>query len=358
MVIIFGDVFDHHPTAFLASNLMGSIAIDPTKTSTSTSDANYVTSSDISDNRYLCDTPMSSAASGSCSCGTGTAGLVGDAGRVFPGSAVGAGGAQTAVVGPLGIQGAVSGVPHPSFRFAQKVTDVAVNMTDITSPGQERLVWDAKFRLTGPDGSLGSDYLPSSLPPIGGEVQSFHKLCSALNSFRLFKLKVLAGGDAPIDQSMVMKATIVQPPELLDPNAAPAGAAPDAAGGDKVVSSLKATGDRMYAVDGNGQPVPPMADSVGPIRASSFAQHHDTSFSQHSTSFGRNVDIYRAVGGGVTVQPERSGVPAVTATSFAGEDGGCSCGGDSDPPPLTNPPNCHKPPTVTIHMPNQMTRFL
>ena len=303
----------HHATSFLAANLMGKISIDPTKTSTSTSDANYVTSSDVYDERYLCDTPLSSS---SCSCAIGGKGLVGSAGGVFPGSTLSANGAQTAVVGPLGIQGPVNGIPHPSFRFAQRVNDVAISMTDVTLPGQEKMVWDAKFRLMGPDGSLGSDYLPSSQAPIGGEMQNFHKLCSALNSFRTYKLKVLAGGDSPIDQTIVLNAKIVQPPELIDPRNV--GNSENVDGG-QLGGSMKAVGPRMYQVGA-------ASDTVGAIRSSSFAQQDD---------------------GTMLMQGESRSFPSVTSTSF-----NCEIN------KLKNPEYCHKPPTVTIHSPgNNFSNF-
>ena len=318
---------DHHLTSFLPANLMGKISIDPTKTSTSTSDANYVTSSDIYDERYLCDTPL--AAGSGCSCSAGSSrGLVGESGRVFPGSTLG--GAQTAVIGPLGIQGPAGGVPHPSFRFAQKVTDVSVNVRDITLPNQEKEVWDAKFRLMGPDGSAGSDYLPSSLPPIGGETQTFHKLCSALNSFRTYKVKVLAGGEAPIDQTIVLNAKIVQPPELIDPTVAASeqGGAVGGLGG-----KMTALGPRMYEVGASAN------DQVGALngaKASSFA-----STSSFACAGEKNLFTSRSV----LVQPESRTFPALTPTAF---NDCCGCA------PPKNPPGCHKPPTVTIHMPTRL----
>lgn len=327
MVVLFGDIASHEASSFLAKNLAGWIEIDPTKTTTSSSDANYVASSDISDKRFLCDTPLTI---GSCSCAVGSKGLVTEGGRTFPGSSLNASGAQTAVIGPLGIRGPVTGVPHPAFRFASRVTDVAVNMTDITFPGKERVVWDAKFRLTGPDGSLGSDYLPSSLAPIGGEVQNFHKMCSAINSWRMYKLKILAGGDAPIDQTIVMKSTIFKIPELIDP--AKAGKTDESlAGAGKDEASLKIVGKRLFSTSGA-----PSKDSVGAVATSSFACRSEvTGMPDEST--------YRA-SSSLAVRPEVRGFPSVTSTSFA--DDCCECGPNAPP---KNPPGCHKPVTVTIH---------
>ncbi len=307
----------HDGTSFLAANLMGKISIDPTRTSTSTSDANYVVSSDVYDDRYLCDTPLAGGDS-SCSCAIGSKGLVADgSSKIFPGSMMGN---SSATVGPLGIQGAVNGVPHPSFRFAQRVSDVALTMTDITFPGQEKVVWDAKFRLTGPDGSIGSDYLPSSLPAIGGEVQTFHKLCSALNSYHTYKLKVAAGGDAPIDQTIVMNAKIVQPGELLDPAVAAANPSSVVEAGSGY-GSMKMVGPRLYTVG-----APPASDTAPAVRSSSFAE---------VVSQNDGTIVMRGEGA--------NPVPSVTATSF-----GCGCGEQP-----TNPPNCYKPPTVTVHYPNE-----
>jgi hypothetical protein len=346
MVIVFGDTSAlHGQTSFLASNLVGYVEIDPTKTTTSSSDANYIASSDIADKRYMCDTPLT--ARGGCSCAVGGKGLVGDAGRTFPGSALNASGAQTAVIGPLGIQGPANGVPHPAFRFAQKVTDVNMNMTDITFPGKERVVWDAKFRLTGPDGSLGSDYLPSSLQPIGGETQTFRKMCSAINSWRTYKLKVLAGGDAPIDQTIVMKASIFQPTKIIHPAKAGKTEAPTQAS----KASMKVTGPRLFRVGGE-----PGNDSAPAVR-SSFACRYETVGSP-------GPDTYAASNLPILIKPQMRGFPSVTATTFAARnhastsfpDGDCcDCGGA----PLKNPPGCHKPPTVTIHVPraDALTNF-
>jgi len=339
MVILFGDIPSHDPSSFLAKNLIGFVEIDPTKTTTSSSDANYVASSDISDKRYLCDTPITG---GGCSCAVGGKGLVTEGGRTFPGSSLNAAGAQTAVVGPLGIQGPVNGVPHPAFRFASRVTDVAMNMTDITFPGKERVVWDAKFRLTGPDGSLGSDYLPSSLPPIGGEVQNFHKMCSAINSWRMYKLKVLAGGDAPVDQTIVMKATIVKPPTLIHPaRVGKAASAPTQA----TQESMKKTGARLFVVDGKA----PSADSVGALRQSSFACRSESIASPDNNTYQGSKALL--------IRPQMRGFPSVTSTTFADNhnqtsfnknDDCCGCGSNVAP---KNPEGCHKPPTVAIHMP-------
>lgn len=295
---------------------MGKISIDPTRTSTSTSDANYVTSSDIYDERYLCDTPLMGGSDG-CSCSAGSRGLVGDAGRAFPGSSLGSN--QTAIIGPLGVAGPVGGVPHPSFRFAQKVSDVSIKLTDITIPGGEKTVWDAKFRLTDPAGNPGSDYLPSSAAPLEGG--QFHKLCSALNSFRTYRLKVEAGGEAPIDQTIVLNAKIVQPPELIDPALAgqsDPGTVPGLSG------SMKATGPRMYEVGG-----PDQVPALGAAKASSFASFGDMRFVDKS----------------ILVRPESRTFPSVTSTSFADC---CGC----EPP--KNAPGCHQPPTVTIHIPSRV----
>lgn len=346
MVIEFGDNLLHERTSFLASNLIGHVEIDPTKSSTSTSEANYVASSDISDKRYLCDVPLSNASN--CSCSVGSKGLVGSGGRTFPGSSINADGTQTAVVGPLGIKGPVDGVPHPSFRFAQKVTDVNVHMEDITIPGKERVIWDAKFRLTGPDGSLGSDYLPSSLPPIGGYPRNFHKMCSALNSWRMYKLNVEAGGDAPISQTIVMKASIVKPTKLIHPLKAGQKEAKTGNTG----ASLKRTGPRLFKLDGDA----PATDSASAVRNSSFA----TSFACRYEALGEPGPDTYAADRTILIKPQMSGFPSLTATSFAavpphkhtafnrGGDDGCGC---DDAPTPTNPPGCHKPPTVTIHMP-------
>jgi hypothetical protein len=319
--------FAHNPTSFLAANLLGKISIDPAKTTTDTSDVNYVVSSDIYDDRYLCDVPLSGASG--CSCAIGSKGLLADgASKVFPGSAIGGAGAS---VGPLGLPGAVPGVPHPSFRFAQRVNDVSVTMTDVTFPGQRNVVWDAKFRLNGPDGSPGSDYLPSSLAPLGGDAVTFKKLCSAVNTKHEYELKVQAGGDAPISQTIAMDATIVQKPELLDPSVAlSAGANPEEAGSG--YASMKMVGPRLYTVGGPGG-TPPTSQTAPAIRSSAFIEMP-------------NQDRHD---GQMFIRGEGANpVPSVTATSFA--EPTCGCG---EKP--VNPPHCYKPPTVTVHYPNPMT---
>jgi len=338
MVFYFGDIssltdlnsHSHEPTAFLASNLMGKIAIDPTKSSTSTSDANYVTSSDIYDERYLCDAPISAKSACGCSGEVASRGLVGEAGRTFPGSSLTANGTTTAGVGPLGIAAPANGIPHPSFRFAQRVTDVAFNMTDVTIPGQEKVVWDAKFRLVGPDGSLGSDYLPSSLPPIGGEVQNFHKLCSALNSMNKYTLKISAGGNAPIDQKIALSSRIVQPPALIDPQIA-ASRDPESAIADMSEAKFQKVGPRIYPV--GGPDAPPASNDTRPAVSTS-------SFSEREI-----LNSLDSRDGTVFTKSENRMFPSVTSTSFA-----CT----RPPPDLRNVPGCHQPPTVTIHTPKTL----
>lgn len=328
----------HTASAFLASNLMGKIAIDPTRTSTASSDANYVTSSDIYDERYLCDTPLMGGA-GNCSCAVGSRGLVGDSGRVFPGSSLGG---QNAVIGPVGIQGPVAGVPHPSFRFAQKIDTLSVDVKDITIPGSEsKTVWNANFLLNNTDTPGGSDYLPSSAQPIGGDMQSFHKLCSALNSYRTYKLHLVGGGQAGFDQTIVLTAKIVQPPEMIDPTVAGGidGETSNLSAGD----SLKAVGPRLIEIGGN----PPQSDQVPALngaRTSSFAQ---TNFPTISNNDGT-----------ILIQPESRTFPAVTSTTFADKPSAVTsttfadCCGECAP--KKNLPGCHQPPTVTIHIPNRL----
>jgi hypothetical protein len=276
---------------------------------------------------------------------------VGDAGKSFPGSTLGGPGSQTAVIGPLGIQGPVSGVPHPSFRFAQKVSDVSVNVVDVTGPGEPKLMWDAKFRLAGPDGSPGSDYLPSSHAPIGGSHPNFHKMCSALNSWRTYKLTVDAGGEAPIQQSIVMKAYIVHPDKLIDPLKAG-----QSEGGGSIDdgTSIKVTGPRLFAQDSE-----PKTDAVAAVKKSSFA----TSFACRENLIGFPDRNTYAADSTFSIRPESRTFPSVTAsyftsrdhdsTSFPGaEESCCNCA-----PELKNPPNCHKLPTVTIHMPQSFANF-
>jgi hypothetical protein len=307
----------HDVTSFLASNLVGKISIDPTKTSTSTSDANYVTSSDIYDDRYLCDTPLTSALN-SCGGAPASKGLVGDAGRNFPGSSIQSGPGSPS---PLGVVGPVNGVPHPSFRFAQKVTDVAFNMQDITNPGQPKLVWNARFRLTGPDGSLGSDYLPSSLPPMPAQDNfAFHKLCSAVNSGHKYQLKIEAGGNAPINQTIVMDARIVKPCSEIDPSVAASGGGAVTESAIKDGSRIQATGPRLYSASGG-----PRSDSSPAVTTSSFAARHVLTT--------LNKDDGRML---ISAEPKR--FPAVTATSFT----------------KRLPEGCHKAPTVTIHTPKSL----
>jgi hypothetical protein len=319
MVLIFGDVASlHFPTSFLSDKLVGVVEIDPQLSKASTS--NQVVSTDISDARYMCDTPLTQGASG-CGCAVGSKGLVGDGGRTFPGSSLNANGSTTLVSGPLGYQG-VNGVPHPAFRFGQKVTDVALSMKDVTIPGQERDIWSAKFRLTGPDGSLGSDYLPSSEKPLNDDVMNtpFHKLCAAVNSYRQYKLHIEAGGEAPIQQNIFLKAKIFQPTELIDPRKA--GGSEGGEVGDSDVS-MKATGPRMFVVDGKS----PATDTAPAVRPSYLASKS------------------------LRIPTEMRGFPSVTSTSFQDtstgeEDQCCQCA-----PAPKNPPGCHKPPTVTIHFP-------
>jgi len=325
MVICLGS---HEVSSFVPAGVIAHTEFDPTKSTTSSSDGNYAVSSDISDNRYVCDTPLSSTAGADgCSCSVGGAGSVTSQGRVFPGSMLGAPGTQTATMGPLGLRGGVTGVPHPSFRFAQPVTDVSLKMTDITIPGQEKVVWDANFRLTQPDGSLGGKYLPSSQAPIGGEMQNFHKVCAPLNSWHVYKMKILAGGQAPIDQTMVLKTYLVKPDSLMDPVKGAQGAMGDSAKANTGVVSMKATGPRFS----EAQASPPASDAV-PAVASSFSAVQK--LSQDGT---------------VLIRPDQRHFPSVTSTSF----GGCNRALK-----LKNPEGCHKPPTVTIHSPNQYMKFL
>ena len=307
----------HDVTSFLASNLIGKISIDPTKTSTSTSDANYVTSSDIYDDRYLCDTPLTSAAN-TCGGAVASKGLVGSAGRNFPGSAMGPNASSPS---PLGVAGPVNGVPHPSFRFAQKVTDVAFNMQDITNPGQPKLMWNARFRLTGPDGSLGSDYLPSSLPPMPAQDNfAFHKLCSAVNSGHKYQLKIEAGGNAPVNQTIVMDARIVKPSSEIDPSvAASGGGAVAPSGAPKDGSRIQETGPRLYSASGG-----PRSDT-SPALAASFASRHVL------TTLNKDDGTML-----ITAEPKR--FASITATSFSDRV----------------PAGCHEAPRVTFHTPKSL----
>jgi hypothetical protein len=318
------DIHHHHDiTSFLPSNLVGKISIDPTKTSTSTSDANYVTSSDIYDDRYLCDTPLVSRTD-SCAGIAATKGLVGGAGRNFSGSTIDPSGSSLST---LGVAGPVNGVPHPSFRFAQKVSDVSFNMQDVTNPGQPKLVWNAKFRLNGPDNSVGSDYLPSSMPPIQATDNfAFHKLCSAINTVRTYQLKIEAGGNAPINQTIIMNSRIVKPCSEIDPNVAAQG------GGGTYLSStansttttrLQEIGPRLYSASGG-----PQSDTAAAVRSSSFATRHVF------TTLNKDDGIM------LISSHESNKFPAVTSTSFA-KTGNLPVG-------------CHKSPTVTIHTPKSL----
>ena len=325
MVYFFGG---HEQSSFVVAGAITHTEFDPTKSTTSSSDANYAVSSDISDNRYVCDTPLSVTNDG-CSCSVGGAGLVSGPGRVFPGSALGG---QSATLGPLGLQGGVPGLPHPSFRFAQPVTDLTVDMRDITIPGNEQKVWHESFRLAQPDGSLGGKYLPSSQPAIDRtDSYHFHKLCSAMNSWRVYKLKIRAGGQAPIDQTMVLKTYIVKPDLLVDPvNAAEGGAG---ATGGKVESggvvSIKATGPRFSETSA------PASDTASAVKASSFAVREDEFLVKN--------------GGTVLMRPDQRHFPSITTTSFA--QSSVLCGGQPAPV-LKNPMGCHNPPTVTIQTPS------
>lgn len=341
MIILFGDVVPcHGATSFLAQNLVGYVEMDLKGSDISAGSPNQVVSTDISDKRYMCDTPLSQD-SGGCGCAVGGKGLVGSDGRTFPGSSINANGTTTAVAGPMGFSGVNKGVPHPAFRFDKKVTDVTIRMKDISIPGKERDVWNQRFRLTGPDGSLGSDYLPSSLPalPDDGVFNTpFHKLCAAVNSYRKYMLHVEAGGEAPITgQKIVFTAKIIQPPEMIDP--AKAG---NSEGGEvDGTGSMKATGPRLFVVDGKS----PAGDSAPAIRSSSFAD--TTSFAcRYEATASPGPNTYLA-SKSLLSQPQIRGFPAVTATSFSGEDDQC-CQCNAAP---KNAPGCHKPPTVTIHFP-------
>lgn len=344
MVHIFGDVV-HLPTSFLASNLSGTIAVDETKSTTSNSEANFVTSSDITDiKKFLCDMPI--AKGNTCGCGSSNAGLVSQAGRTFAASTVGLNGAQTATMGPLGIQPANS--LHPSFRFAQKVSDVQVSVTDVTFPGNERLIWDAKFRL--PDG--GSTFLPPNADAIGGKVPNFQKMCSALNSWRNYKVEVMAGGDAPIDQSLFLRSEIITKPDLIDPATAESQdpGIPEVAQGG---ATIRATAPSIL-VDQSARGPPSTTDAVPAtnFKTGAFAIRSTTSFAQTT-----DTSHYYVKDGTVFVNKENSGFPAVTATTFTQNDD-CCCGPKA---PISNPPGCHKPPVVTIHTPSRfvdMRNFL
>jgi hypothetical protein len=310
----------HDGTCFLASNLLGKISIDPSKTNTSTSDTNYVTSSDIYDDRYLCDTPLVSAVD-KCGGAAGSRGLVGETGRNFQGSSVDPSGSSLST---LGVAGPVNGIPHPSFRFAQKVTDVKFNMLDVTNPGVPKTVWNARFSLRGPDNSLGSDYLPSSLAPTPAQDNfAFHKLCSAVNSSRTYQLKIEAGGNAPINQTIVMNSRIVKPFSEIDSSVSASGSADSATASlGKDGSRLQLLGPRLYSQNGG-----PTSDSVAaiPSARSSFAVRHVmTALDQDD---GRML---------ISGEPNR--FTAVTATSFCGR----------------LPKGCHRPPIVTIHTPKSL----
>ena len=321
-MVIFCDT--HDITSFVPAGAIAHTEFDPTKSTTSTSDGNYAVSSDISDNRYVCDTPLSVTNNG-CSCSVGGAGLVNVQGRVFPGSALG--GSQSVTMGALGLKPGVNGVPHPSFRFAQPVTDVSIRMDDITRPGHERPMWEQRFRLTQPDGSLGGKYLPSSQAPISQEGMSFHKMCAPMNSWHVYKLHITAGGQAAIDQTMVLKTYIVKPDSLMDPTKiGKEGSAAESVTSSGVVS-MKSTGERFSEMTS-----PPGADTASAVKASSFA--------------GK----YLAQSGPILIRSDQRHFPSATVTSFADED---CCGCDSDLHPLKNPIGCHNPPIVTIHTPSQ-----
>lgn len=331
MVMEFGDI-PHLPTSFLAANLISHVEFIPGKSS-SASDANFVASSNVGDPRFMCDTPLASGGA-SCGCSVGSSrGLVGDAGRTFPGTAIGADGAQTAVIGPLGIQPAANGVPHPAFTFERKVTDVTVNMQDVTNPSQPRPMWDARFRLMNANGEPGKTRLESSDVPIGGDHREFTRLCGPIESWRTYKVRVTAGGEAPIDHTMMLRSVIMKLPTMsADGQTVPGSdsALPD--GG-----SIKAVGERMTAI---GEP--PADDSAPAVKSSSFA----TSFAQADASHP-----FYARDGTVLLPPQLRGFPAVTSTSFA-DDNECPA-----PEPVKNPPFCHKVPTVSIHVPSQLGQF-
>jgi hypothetical protein len=206
-------------------------------------------------------------------------------------------------------------------------------MEDVTIPGKEQVVWDAKFRLVGPDGSLGSDYLPSSLQPIGGSHRNFEKLCSALNSVRKYVLKIDAGGNAPIDQTIAINARIVQPPDIIDPQQAVSDTGDSGAGGD---AHFQKVGPRVYTVS-NGAVDPPKQDTAAAVKSSSFTQREI-------------LTTINSRDGTILTRSENKTFPSVTSTSFNGSTTSCA----RPPPDLRNVPGCHKPPTVTIHTPKTL----
>ena len=344
MVIEFGDL-PHLPTSFLAANLISHVEFIPGKSS-SASDANFVASSNVGDPRFMCDTPLATKGAGACGCSVASSkGLVGEAGRTFPGSALGADGSQTAVLGPLGIQAA--GAPHPAFTFERKVTDVTVNMQDVTNPTQPKLIWDQRFRLMGTNGEPGKTRLESSDVPIDQSGTAFHRLCGPINAWRTFKIRVMAGGEAPIDHTMMMRSVILKLPEDMGAGeTVPA----DGAGGPDG-SFLKAVGPRISEVGGGDQA--PANDSVPAVRNSSFALMTPCQSGREVTAFAQSPACgpYYVRDGTMLLPPQLRGFPAVTSTSFADDDG-CQ-----PPPPPKNPPFCHKLPTVSVHVPSQISNF-
>jgi hypothetical protein len=324
-------VLFHEHTSFLAANLVGITAVDTTKTSMSTSEGNFLLSTDLTDPKFICDTPLSA---GSCQCGGGVSGLVSGTGASFPGSSLG-----------LLAPGGVAPPPiHPSFHFAKPVTNARFTLMNVTEGQEPRTLWDAVYQF----GGEGSNVLPSDAIAVDGNQKEFHKFCAPVNSWNNFKLTVTGGsGGGAINQTVFLKDEIFRKPPMLDPKTAMS-ASPDVDGSQLGSGSLDgkivATGNRMTLMsnvpsDGG----PPMGDAVSAVKSSSFAQV-DTS------------PYFIRSGGSIAMVPERSGLPVVTSTNFSSTSHKttsfdcCDCNKQAP----KNPPGCHRPPIVTIHVPSQM----
>ena len=331
----------HEPSSFLAANLVGITSVDTTKTSLSTAEGNFLVSTDLMDPKFICDTPLSA---GSCQCGAGgVSGQVSSSGSSFPGSALG-------LLAP-------GGVPppqiHPSFHLAKPVDNLHVTLLNVTKGQEPRTMWDAQFQF----GPQGSSVLSSDAIAVSGNQKEFHKFCAPVNSWNNFKLQVVGGsGESAINQEVFLKNEIIRKPSMLDPSVATS-ANPDTdptanGASSSLDGKMVAVGDRMTMVNQSANvAVPPSRTTVPALGM----QAQTSSFAEPDTS-----PYYIRTGGSIATVPERSsGLPVITSTNFSSTHKGTSfdcCDCEKQAP--KNPPGCHRPPIVTIHVPSRMAGMM